>query len=246
MGVVTFSTWNQQEYLILSALADAREPVGSGAVSETLRAAGLPVSEATAGRLLRSLDLKGYTSRDGFRGRSLTPLGLGRLQELRRERQRRSTSTELMNLLRASHRDDLIDILVARRAIERETARLAALNARTEDLRELSEVVGLTPGTDGEEDVRFHKLIARASGNRILEAAVDLIRQDAQLSPVLVYIRQQVQSTLVAEHRRILKAIQSRDPAAAEAAMVDHLENLIRDVRKYWGRAEASPEATGS
>jgi GntR family L-lactate dehydrogenase operon transcriptional regulator len=190
--------------------------------------------------MLRTLDLRGYTSREGFRGRFLTPLGLGRLDELRRERQRTSTSKELMNLLRASQRDDLIDILVARRAIERETARLAALNARQEDLRELAEVVGLAPGSDGGEDVRFHKLIARASGNRVLEAAVDLIRQDAQLSPVLVHIRQQVQSTLVSEHRRILRAIQSRDPVAAETAMVDHLENLIRDVRKYWGRVEPS------
>lgn len=232
--------------MILSALAEARDPVGSGAASEALRAAGLEVSEATAGRMLRTLDLRGYTSRDGFRGRFLTPLGLGRLEEIRRERQRTSTSKELMNLLRASHRDDLIDILVARRAIERETARLAALNARQEDLRELSEVVGLTPGSDGGEDVRFHKLIARASGNRVLEAAVDLIRQDAQLSPVLVYIRQQVQSTLVAEHRRILRAIQSRDPVAAEAAMVDHLENLIGDVRKYWGRVEPSSEIAES
>ena len=63
---------------------------------------------------------------------------------------------------------------------------------------------------------------------------MDLIRQHGQLSPMLEYIRKEVKSTVLLDHKNIYKAIASRKPELAEKAMIIHIENLERDVKKYW------------
>jgi len=234
---------DELEYNALKVAQSSGDLVGSGALSEGLRRMGIEISEATAGRLLRDFDARGLTERVGFRGRRLTALGQARLDELEREQQRRLYGNEFMNVLRAHGQAELIDILVARRAIERETARLAAIHATDEEIRELGRLIEShrnavhQGGIGAQEDVMFHRLIALASRNRVLLAATDLIRQDSQLSPVLTYIRQQVKSSVAEDHIKIYEAIAARDPERAEKAMVCHMENLIRDVRMYWGSA---------
>lgn len=228
------------EYKILQIMADAVEPVGSGTLSEILVQAGYNVSEATAGRLLRYLDVKGFAAKVGFKGRVLTEDGRRKLEELRAEREREFYGHQLVDVLRTHGKEGLVDILVARRAIERETARLAALNATPEEVRRLEKIVEthdahVSQGIGGaDEDVQFHRLIAETSRNKVLQAAAALIRQDGQLSSALEYIRKQAKSTVVTDHRRILAAIQRRSSADAEQMMVQHVENLIRDVEKYW------------
>ena len=242
------SAKKEQEFLILSILAEAGEPVGSGAISDGLRATGAGISEATAGRILRELDNQGLTQRDGFRGRSLTEAGYKRFEELRSDRDRANSGQEFISLLKVRRCEELVDILVARRAIERETARLAAIHARDAELDYLEQIVSehkkhAQHGVAAEDDVNFHRLVARMSGNKVLQAAVDLIRQDGQLAPVLEYIRKQVKSKISVDHSRIVEALRRRDAAAAEKAMVDHIENLIRDVRKYWSRVQPANPA---
>jgi len=232
------------EYKILHALAEAGEPAGSGVISDELRLSGLDISEATVGRLLRDMDRRDLTFRLGFRGRLLTELGQARLDELRHERERAFYGTELLNVLRAHGKEELMDLLVARRVIERETARLAAIRATGDDIEQLKRVIekhemSVQAGIVGaEEDVRFHKLIGQIAGNKVLLAALDLIRQDAQLNSVLETIRKYMSSTVVADHKKVIKAISAGLPEAAEKAMVDHIDNVIADVQKYWVNVE--------
>ncbi len=234
------------EYHTLKVAAGAGDLIGSGTLQEGLAKYGVRVSEATAGRLLRDLDGKGYTEKISFRGRTLTEAGRERLRVLERERERANFGSELLKALNARGKREIIEVLTARRGIERETARLAATNATTEEVQELGRImehhreVARSGGSGSDEDVRFHQLIASASRNRVLIAATDLIRQDGQLAPIMTFIRKQVKSTVVDDHIRIYRAIAARDPAAAEAAMVVHIENLIRDVEKYWSKHEGS------
>jgi GntR family L-lactate dehydrogenase operon transcriptional regulator len=228
------------EYQTLTLLAGAGEPLGCGTVAERLRAIGTTLSEATAGRFLRETDLRGLTARAGFRGRVLTPLGKERLEQLRAERQRAICRSEFIKLLRAHGRDELLEVMVARRAIERETARLAAMKARDEDIEELNEILleheahTYDEPYPGMHDTMFHKRVARMSGNRVLEAATDLIRQDGQVTQVLDWIRKEVKSSVVSDHREILNALKRRDPVAAEKAMVKHLENVAQEIEECW------------
>jgi len=214
------------------------EPVGSGTVCQILEGAGYNVSEATVGRLLRDMDIKEYTMRLGFRGRVLTEEGMNFFQRKTREEERRRYSNQLAKLVRFRSKEDLLEILVARRAIEREIARLAAINITQEQAEALNQIMEQYPGSgDGSiaaGDEAFHRLLAEAAGNKVLKAALDLIRQDGQLSPVLEYIRTKVQGRILSDHNQICRAVLARDAAGAERAMEQHIESLICDVEKYW------------
>lgn len=234
-----------QEYYTLKIIGNSLSPIGSGLISEELKSLGFNISEATVGRILRDLDIKGYTEKVGFRGRILTEKGKEKLKTIEQENEIKQYGNEFINLLKVSRKDELLDILVARRAIERELARLAAINAKEADIEALEKIVQSHERhfenfiTGAKDDVDFHKLIAKMAKNRILDAAMDLIRQHGQLSPVLGYIRKEVKSTVVSDHKKILEAIAKRDPDKAERAMVRHIENLIQDVNRYWEIAES-------
>ena len=139
-------------------------------------------------------------------------------------------------------------MLVARRAIERELAKLAAVNAKPSDIEEMWAIQRAQYETfsrdldAAEQDVLFHRAIARASGNPVLYSAIEMIRQDGQLTPVFEYIRKTVHSIISYDHAQIVKAIENRDPQKAEEAMVKHIESLIADVNKYWGIVKKSAE----
>jgi GntR family transcriptional repressor for pyruvate dehydrogenase complex len=230
----------EQVMTILTIISNSEEPLGSGAIKEELSRRGHNLSEATVGRILRALDTRGLTERIGYRGRTLTTAGKAHLEQLLIERKRALSSNELLKALKATGKEKLLDVLVARRAIERENARLAALHATREELEEMERIIirqkkMLELGqSTAATDVQFHKLLAAAAKNRVLEAATDLIRQDGQLTPIMEYIRQNVGSTMVADHLQIFHCVAAGDAGAAEAAMVAHIDNLISDVQKYW------------
>lgn len=234
---------DRQEYLTLLIIYQSESPVGSGYLSRELRNYGWDVSEATAGRILANYDNAGFTTKVGFQGRVLSQLGIEKLKELEEKKIRSEQGFEFFRVLETKTPEELIDVLVARRAIEREIARLAALNATDEEIKELWQIqklqkarVAHSKGGAAEQDVAFHRLLAKASRNKVLEGAMNLIRQDAQLAPVLEYIRKEVHSVVSLDHANIARAIEMHDPDIAEQAMVDHIENLIRDVKRYWDR----------
>ncbi|TYP59882.1 FCD domain-containing protein [Thermosediminibacter litoriperuensis] len=238
-----FSEKKHLFYLILKAIADSQAPIGSGYVRENLKLQGYEVSEATAGRILREMDAEGYTEKVGFKGRILTPYGMEKLRELEQEQKINHYGNELINVIKVTGRKELLDMLVARKVIEGQLARLAAQYITQKEIKEMEEILEaqkkhLEEGVSiADDDVKFHKLIAQAARNRVLDAALDLIRQHGQLSPVLEYIRKKVKSKVLLDHEKIFESIASRDPEAAEAAMVKHIENLVFDVEKYWESA---------
>ncbi|KXG75295.1 hypothetical protein AN618_19330 [Fervidicola ferrireducens] len=237
-------------YQILKTISNSSVPVGSGFVRENLKLNGYDISEATVGRILREMDAEGYTEKVGFKGRILTSYGIEKLRELEHDHKINHYGNELINVIKATGRKNLIDILIARKVIESQLARLAAQYITQKELKEMEEVikfqqVHVEKGLSiAEDDVKFHKLIAQAARNRVLDAALDLIRQHGQLSPILEYIRKKVKSKVLLDHEKIFEAIASRNPEAAENAMVKHIENLIADVEKYWSMVYESENVT--
>jgi GntR family transcriptional repressor for pyruvate dehydrogenase complex len=89
----------------------------------------------------------------------------------------------------------------------------------------------------GAADLKFHKLIAVSSGNKLAAALYDLLRRvarDARLRlngwqpscPKRVQQRD-------AEHRAIAQAVVARDPEAAERAMRLHLAAVQRIITEH-------------
>ncbi|MEC9488123.1 MAG: FCD domain-containing protein [Halanaerobium sp.] len=227
------------EYNVLKIIEQEGEPVGSCTISTKI-SPGDALSEATVGRILRALDQKGLTRKVGFQGRVLTASGVEELQEYEKNKEKELHIHRFLKLTQVEEKRELLNILVARRAIERETAALAVKNTSGEIIEEMQKIILMNEklieqGLSGAEaDVQFHQLIARTAGNDILEAALNMIRKDAQLSPVLEIIRREVGGTVVADHKKILQAFERRSAAEAEQAMVQHINNLISDVNKYW------------
>jgi len=225
---------------ILAIIRDSAQPVGCGNISQVLQGKGYAISEATVGRLLRELDNQGRTDKAGFQGRMLSAQGAARLAELENKEKSLQWGAEFANALRGHSKDQLLEVLVARRAIESELACLAAAKGTAAEVAQLRDILErqrqalADGGTAAQEDVDFHALIARMAGNRILGAAIALIRQDTQLSPVLEYIRRRVKSAVYIDHQRIAEAIAAGQADLARELMTEHINNLMKDVEKYW------------
>lgn len=230
----------EQEHVILSVIHLCEEPIGSGSIREQVATRGLEMSEATVGRLLKELDSKGYTVKKGFQGRTLTDEGYKRLCDLKHCQERAYLSQELADSLRPESKKDMVDVLVARRAIEGEIAALAATHISTQEIDAIDKVLihhdlHRQRGEFGvEQDISFHRLLAKACRNQVLEKAMELIRQQGRHSPTLEYIRNEVKSAIIEDHKRIFEAVKAHDPESARTAMNIHIENLIRDVERYW------------
>lgn len=137
----------------------------------------------------------------------------------------------------------LHDLLDVRKMIEPHLAARAARHATEEELARLHAIVHRQQAKAErgelavEEDSEFHYTIATASRNqvilRILDVLMDLLRTSRERS---LQVPGRLQRSLEG-HRRILAAIRRRDPAAAEAAMRRHLEEIEEVLVGAQGRA---------
>lgn len=225
---------------LLTMIRDSGQPMGCGNLRQLLAAQGHTISEATVGRFLRELDSLKLTDKAGFQGRRLSTAGLARLTELENKERSLQWGAEFASALRGHTKIQLLEVLVARRAIESELAYLAAANRTAEEAVRLGEILErqrlalADGGTAAAEDVEFHSCIALAARNRVLGAAIALIRQDTQLSPVLEYIRRHVKSMVYIDHQRLTGAIAAGQADSAREIMAEHINNLMKDVEKYW------------
>lgn len=213
-----------------------REAISSGALStgqklpsEAVLALSFGVSRTTVREALRSLVADGLIEKTpGASGgsfvRSLDHKTLG--ADLVRD---------IENLLTAGS-VGLLEASQVRRMLEMPGARLAARNRSAEQLEALHQVISeqrllayddpRIPGLD----TRFHTLISQASGNRVVAAFVSALHEVTE--PVHhLHLDAEVGKGTFRQHRSIVRAIERRDPVAAEAAMGEHLEYLERHPR---------------
>jgi GntR family transcriptional regulator, transcriptional repressor for pyruvate dehydrogenase complex len=134
------------------------------------------------------------------------------------------------NLVRDTNPMEVIEM---RLAIEPFLARLAALRASPFEMAAIEEAATTAAGADsGAADLKFHKLIAASSGNKLAASLYGLLRRvasDARMRlnasrPACPKRTQQRD----AEHRAIAQAILRRDPDTAEQAMRLHLAAVQR------------------
>lgn len=128
------------------------------------------------------------------------------------------------------------EILEARRLIEGETCALAAERVSAAQLQRLRELVdamareNLRDDITEEADERFHCLIAEASGNSALAAAVGWLWRLRNESAISTHFQQRVRREgvrpIVADHRGIVAALEARDAARARETMREHLQRV--------------------
>lgn len=244
------------ELLALELLVASDGPVGAMRLAETFQKAGHDLAQATAGRFLRQLDLKGFTRADGGkRGRTVTEPGVQRLRELREKLMLRERGTRLLRAATISDLSDLRELLLVRRAVECEAARLAATRASDAELdeilahgRALREEVNSGRVPDSESSVGFHRMVAEASHNPVLisVAMVLLEPQNAFLTDVLedVAVSTATVASLADDHVELAEALLARSAERSRAVMHRHMTSLIGSVTARLGPSERPDSAT--
>ena len=225
-------------YNILLFLKETNEPAGAGSVQRFLEKKGFSMAEATVGRVLRDMDYDGYTEKRSNQGRTISANGERRLRELEEMRWHDKWTEGFLDVFENTDKNYLLELLEARLPVETTVARLAALNATPAEIEELRGVVkeqerlAKSGAPVSALDNEFHRTLAAASHNQILEAIVELLRKKEEYGRVFEKIRRDAGHIYNSEHRRIFEAVEARDPELAELTMKRHIANLIDSVSK--------------
>jgi GntR family transcriptional repressor for pyruvate dehydrogenase complex len=153
-------------------------------------------------------------------------------------------------------RDMLLSLIEARRTIEGNVARLAAERATPTVVARLQAAFAryqqhehLEHTTDGSADDHhnFHVALAEATGNgffvlvvETLLRAVPLSFRESEVVKHTDAAQQYLVAAEIAVHKRILTAVEHRDPPAAFLALCDHMDIELRLVHEAFRNSEPS------
>ena len=204
-------------------------PVGEKLPSENLLAEAFGVSRVPVREALGILEVSGIiSSRQGGGHRVEQHSLLSKYQPL---------------VLEIADPDEVEALLDMREVIEQQAASMAAERHTEQELRAIELALNdfkrctLDEGLIGHrEDYLFHRAIMQASHNPFFVQILDNMHE--LYLGVLVYSlsknlgRQDERQRVIDEHQRVFMAIKARDPAAATAAMQNHLSNVRGKLRR--------------
>jgi len=130
--------------------------------------------------------------------------------------------------------DHLIEI---RRLVEVQAAAWAANRATDEDREEIQAALeemasSSTPESFAQGDLRFHLAIARAAHNVVLQSMISAVREllyDEIMATLKTDFRPQMSREY---HVAVFNGIEAHDPELASGAMIDHLGDTERMLRR--------------
>ncbi|MFP8780446.1 FadR/GntR family transcriptional regulator [Hydrogenophaga sp. RWCD_12] len=136
--------------------------------------------------------------------------------------------------------DAVIQMVEVRRALEAESAALAAARRSPQSLKQIKQALqtlgkAVKAGGDGvQEDVAFHTAIAQASRNPFLLATLGYLNRfllDAtRVTRANEATRADLEAAVHAEHSAIVEAIEAGDVSAARQAGATHMVNAARRI----------------
>ena len=184
------------------------------------------VSRTAVREAVRALHEKGLVEAYSGRGTFVTK---GRSKGIRES---------LHNLIGAGRAEGAVFLAEVREILEPEIAALAALRMEEQALATLRESVELMdrsqndPDAFVEADLDFHLALAEAAGNPVilslLDSIVELLRDQRRRICILPDGPERGQ----AHHKRILAAIERRDPEKTRSAMRAHMLQVREDSRR--------------
>lgn len=136
---------------------------------------------------------------------------------------------------------DVRDIYLIRARLEGLAARMAAKNITPELLDAMEETVVLSEYHAKKEhyeqvcemDSKFHKLLYKASGSRILEHTLTDFHQYVQRVRMASIMKKRRMEKSNDEHNAILTAIREHDEEKAELVATRHISNTVENLKNY-------------
>ncbi|WP_153393850.1 FadR/GntR family transcriptional regulator [Ornithinicoccus halotolerans] len=157
-----------------------------------------------------------------------------------------SLLTEAMAFVVDLHQDrTVLELMEVRRFLEAAAARKAAPTVAAGTLEAMRAEIELARGADVESlvehDLAFHRLLAQAAGNDYLVSLLDGLSPSTVRARVWRALTQHgaVERT-IAEHESIVRALETRDPDVAEAAVVVHISGVEQWLRTTLAAQEAA------
>jgi GntR family transcriptional regulator, transcriptional repressor for pyruvate dehydrogenase complex len=132
--------------------------------------------------------------------------------------------------------DRLWDIIVARKAIEGATVKLAATNrteAQLTELRRIQQVmIDNIENTERfvEADIEFHFIIALASGNTFLAELIQGMALKQRYYMVATTLALHAHNKTVRHHQNILDFVAAKDAAKAARALSQHFRDILNRI----------------
>ncbi|MBO4216968.1 MAG: GntR family transcriptional regulator [Clostridia bacterium] len=131
---------------------------------------------------------------------------------------------------------DIDDIYQIRIRTEGLASRYMAERPSAAERRELAEAVALQEFYTGrgdakklrELDTRFHEIVYRGSGSRVIEGTLSGLHKQISLFRERAFLSPERTPQSVAEHKEILNAIMQNDGDAAEALTAEHIKNAYK------------------
>lgn len=202
---------------IRSQIMEGKLPRGNRIPPELELAERLGVSRNTVREALRILEAEGLVQRSK-RGTTVLPENANLL------------AAPLANLTRLES-IDAVQIFEVRIVIEVEMAAMAAARAKESDRNRIQ---GLLSNLDADQtdegflqaNFEFHRAIAVASGNQLLTAILDAIKEYLLTERFAGPVDPATRKTSNAGHRAIADAILRSDPEGARQAMRQHLTSI--------------------
>lgn len=136
---------------------------------------------------------------------------------------------------------DVRDIYLIRARLEGLAARMAAKNITPELLDAMEETVVLSEYHAKKEhyeqvcemDSKFHKLLYKASGSRILEHTLTDFHQYVQRVRMASIMKKRRMEKSNDEHDAILTAIREHNEEKAELVATRHISNTVENLKNY-------------
>ena len=127
-----------------------------------------------------------------------------------------------------------LELVDARFALEPHICRLAVVHGRKKDFEKLNNLLEemeknyYNPNIFGDSDTSFHRALAESTGNSLLiwmiEQITSVRNQDEWSRMRHLTLNEQIIKEYNKQHRRILNAINAREPENAASMMREHLQ----------------------
>ncbi len=134
---------------------------------------------------------------------------------------------------------EILDMITAWAALESMSARLAAERATPEDIKELHQITD--PYTDvdrhmgeySDANIRFHQAIIRTGGNLLIEHITDGLFMHVRAIRNRTIFEKDRAKRSVADHKKIVAAIEEGDADLAEKLVREHTMKLRAHVEQF-------------
>ena len=139
------------------------------------------------------------------------------------------------------------EILEIRFIVESEACALAAARINRDQIAALKQAINdmeeeeKRPDASEQADRKFHQIIAEATQNSAIEGIVNWLwelRNQSELSSAFMErLRSEGVHPSIEDHRKIVLALEQRNPEKARAAMRSHIDNATAAAATYFGKA---------